>query len=279
MLKQAYLRPFRCLVNIRGSIIIRRQCITGGLAATRSFQTLNTSREEKSANVTTDISSDATHPTIYAPSPSIDEKDDAVAKNPEQDSSNIMADTPPSEDKGSSRKTKAPTPSDFDLESLRNRFRELSLQSFSMVRQRADEFTVNTAKNFTQLGAHLNKVTGYEEIENLKRRVIEQGESLAPSVSSRDLFSISENKIESARETARRAKQAYDEAVIQRSNSQKEVNDLLHRKASWGAAERDRITTLIIQEHECDQRESQTKAAVIAAEDAVDRTFSELLVP
>jgi sensitive to high expression protein 9 len=43
------------------------------------------------------------------------------------------------------------------------------------VRTRADEFTSTTKTTLSQLGFHLNKMTGYEEIEALKRRVVEQG--------------------------------------------------------------------------------------------------------
>lgn len=93
-----------------------------------------------------------------------------------------------------------------------------------------------------------------------------------------DAYSITENKIEAAREAARQAKKTYDDAVLQRSGSQREVNDLLHRKAGWNDADRARFTTLVLQEHEYDQAESLAKATVIAAEDAVDREFSDLSV-
>lgn len=43
------------------------------------------------------------------------------------------------------------------------------------VRSRADEFTSTTKSTLSQLGLQLNKVTGYEEIEALKRQVVEQG--------------------------------------------------------------------------------------------------------
>lgn len=93
-----------------------------------------------------------------------------------------------------------------------------------------------------------------------------------------DAYSNAENKIEAAREAARQAKKTYDDAVLQRSGSQREVNDLLHRKAGWNDADRARFTTLVLQEHEYDQAESLAKATVIAAEDAVDREFSDLSV-
>jgi hypothetical protein len=65
--------------------------------------------------------------------------------------------------------------SSFDLDALRSRFKELSDRSAVAVRRRADDFTAKTGSTFSQLGSHLNRVTGYEEIESLKRRVVEQG--------------------------------------------------------------------------------------------------------
>lgn len=63
----------------------------------------------------------------------------------------------------------------FDLEALRTRFRELSDHSAVAVRRKADAFTAKTSSTFSQLGSHLNRVTGYEEIEALKLLVAKQG--------------------------------------------------------------------------------------------------------
>ncbi|KAJ7725378.1 Mdm33 family-domain-containing protein [Mycena metata] len=103
-------------------------------------------------------------------------------------------------------------------------------------------------------------MTGYEEIEALKRRVVEQ-----------------ETLINEAREAARAAKTAYDLAVVQRSNSQRDINDLLQRKSTWNQADIARFTTLIPQDHEFEQREAQARAAVHDAEEAVEREFTELM--
>ena len=42
------------------------------------------------------------------------------------------------------------------------------------MRQRGDEFTARVARTFAQLGSELNRVTGYGEIEALKRKVVEK---------------------------------------------------------------------------------------------------------
>ncbi|KAJ7163270.1 Mdm33 family-domain-containing protein [Mycena filopes] len=143
---------------------------------------------------------------------------------------------------------------------LQNRVRRWTDKTAIAVRTRADEFTSTTKTTFSQLGLHLNKMTGYEEIEALKRRVVEQ-----------------ETLINEARDAARAAKTAYDMAVVQRSNSQRDINDLLQRKSTWNQADIARFTTLIPQDHEFEQRETQARAAVHDAEEAVEREFTELM--
>jgi sensitive to high expression protein 9 len=58
---------------------------------------------------------------------------------------------------------------------LKERIRQWTDKSAIVVRTRADEFTSSTKSTLSQLGLHLNKMTGYEEIEALKRQVVEQG--------------------------------------------------------------------------------------------------------
>ncbi|KAF8208657.1 Mdm33 family-domain-containing protein [Mycena galopus ATCC 62051] len=143
---------------------------------------------------------------------------------------------------------------------LKERMRQWADQSAIAVRTRADEFTSTTRSTLSQLGLHLNKMTGYEEIEALKRQVVEQ-----------------ETRILEARNAARSAKTAYDIAVVQRANSQREVNDLLQRKSNWNQADIARFTTLVPQDHTFEQEEAQARAAVHGAEEAVEREFTELM--
>ena len=63
----------------------------------------------------------------------------------------------------------------YDLDFVKQRLREWSGQAAITVRNRADDFTANTKTTLSQLGLHLNKVTGYEAIEALKRDVVNQG--------------------------------------------------------------------------------------------------------
>ncbi|KAI0061649.1 hypothetical protein BV25DRAFT_1805340 [Artomyces pyxidatus] len=128
------------------------------------------------------------------------------------------------------------------------------------LRQQTDTLVARLSSSFSQLGGKINSVTGYQEIEALKRRVVEQ-----------------EARINASRKASRDAKVAYEEAVQQRSNSQREVNELLQRKSMWSDADVSRFTALVRQDHLYEQEEARAKDAVAATEDDVEREFSELM--
>ena len=80
-----------------------------------------------------------------------------------------------------------------------------------------------------------------------------------------------------ARQAARDAKLAYEQSVVQRSNSQREVNELLQRKSIWTDGDVGRFTTLVRQDHLYEQEEQRAKAAVDETENAVEREFTDLM--
>jgi sensitive to high expression protein 9 len=70
----------------------------------------------------------------------------------------------------------------YDLDIIKERVRDwmtLATAAFKQqsdeLRQRTDYLTQTTSTKFFQLGSQLNRVTGYEQIEALKQRVVEQG--------------------------------------------------------------------------------------------------------
>jgi sensitive to high expression protein 9 len=65
--------------------------------------------------------------------------------------------------------------------------------------------------------------------------------------------------------------------MAQRAQSQREVNDLLSRKSSWGDSDVSRFTTLVRQDHIFEQEEVRAKDAAAKAEDTVEREFSALM--
>ncbi|KAH8114595.1 Mdm33 family-domain-containing protein [Phellopilus nigrolimitatus] len=123
-----------------------------------------------------------------------------------------------------------------------------------------DDFSAAAQVTFHRLGGRLNEVTGYHEIESLKKLVAEN-----------------EHKMHEIREQTRAAKSAYEDAVSRRSNSQREVNDLLQRKSSWTDADVSRFTQLVRQDHLVEQEEVRAKAVAESADDAVERQFNELM--
>ncbi|KAF8500966.1 mitochondrial distribution and morphology family 33, partial [Russula emetica] len=138
--------------------------------------------------------------------------------------------------------------------------RRWSEQNSIAFRQRTDSLIARLATSFARLGGEINKVTGYDEIEALKRQVVSQ-----------------EARISASRKAARDAKESYEEAVQKRSDSQREVNSLLERKSMWSDTDVSRFTVLVRQDHALEQKESQVKVAVAQTEDEVDREFSALM--
>lgn len=72
-----------------------------------------------------------------------------------------------------------PTPhkeaSKFAVHDVKQRVHEWSNDATVSFRSKADAWTDSTKVVFSKLGAELNKVTGYEAIETMKRQVGEQG--------------------------------------------------------------------------------------------------------
>lgn len=81
-------------------------------------------------------------------------------------------------------------------------------------------------------GQTLNEVTGYKAIEALKLSI----EKL-------------EDEVLEARAEVREAKRHYSDAISERSNSQREVNELLQRKNNWTPVDVNRFTELYRNDH------------------------------
>lgn len=88
-------------------------------------------------------------------------------------SASVSEDTPatpqPSTSPPSSLETIIP------VDEFKVKLRTLSESAAIAIRERADRYTATAATTFAQLGRELNKVTGYGEIESLKRQVADQG--------------------------------------------------------------------------------------------------------
>ncbi|ORX35912.1 Mdm33 family-domain-containing protein, partial [Kockovaella imperatae] len=105
----------------------------------------------------------------------------------------------------------------------------------------------------------INQVTGYDEVERLKKMVVD-----------------AENSLDESRQAARQAKEAYDSAVHSRSTAQQQVNNLLERKHSWTDTDVSAFTNLVRQDHSSSSNVTTTSAALRDAERRVDTAFSDL---
>lgn len=65
--------------------------------------------------------------------------------------------------------------------------------------------------------------------------------------------------------------------MIRRSNSQREVNELLQRKHTWTDADVGRFTVLVREDHSYEQAEARAKEGVKVADGDVERELKELL--
>ncbi len=61
------------------------------------------------------------------------------------------------------------------VEDVQSIIRRWSERQFIGLRQRTDILVARLATSFTRLGGEINRVTGYDEIESLKRQVVSQG--------------------------------------------------------------------------------------------------------
>ena len=79
--------------------------------------------------------------------------------------------SPSTPSSSSSLKSREPT----GVEDVQSIIRGWSERQFIGLRQRTDSLVARLATSFTRLGGEINRVTGYDEIESLKRQVVSQG--------------------------------------------------------------------------------------------------------
>ncbi|WVF67531.1 hypothetical protein IAT40_002287 [Kwoniella sp. CBS 6097] len=134
------------------------------------------------------------------------------------------------------------------------------LEWSSSVLSHSKRVAKDTERKLVELGLKVNQMTGYQEVERLKGLVFAK-----------------EDNLQSLREAARSAKEAYDQAVASRSSAQRDVNTLLERKHSWTDSDVSRFTSLVRADHASTHAVSSTSIALKEAELAVDKAFSELM--
>lgn len=108
-------------------------------------------------------------------------------------------------------------------------------------------------------GQRLNDLTGYSGIEALKNQIEEQ-----------------ERKVSDSLQQVRDAKRAYETSIRVRSESQKEVNELLQRKNTWSSPDLERFTTLFRDDHSNSQNEEAAQKSLAEAEINADQSRTDL---
>ncbi|KAF9928667.1 sensitivity to high expression protein she9 [Linnemannia zychae] len=111
-----------------------------------------------------------------------------------------------------------------------------------------------------QLSEHLNNFTGYNAINDLKHKVTTHG-----------------TQLDAARGSLVKAKQAYEDAIKTRSDTQKAINDLLQRKHLWSPNDVIRFTDLYRSEHANEQAELKCKQEYKQAESNVEEKSRRLM--
>lgn len=98
-------------------------------------------------------------------------------------------------------------------------------------------------------GQTLNEFTGYSSIEHLKKSIESQ-----------------EKLLKECREDVRKRKEAYANAINNRSDSQREVNELLQRKHAWNPVDLERFTELYRNDHANQHAEAEAERMLSEAE-------------
>lgn len=125
--------------------------------------------------------------------------------------------------------------------------------------KKTTEFLDRTQLKMMAVLQRVNDVSGYSEIEKLKKRIAKAEEDAKIS-----------------RDVRESASAAYQQAVTERSASQREVNELLQRKHDWNSQDLERFTQLFREDHLVEQRVQQTKAASLESEAHYDACQAQL---
>lgn len=130
---------------------------------------------------------------------------------------------------------------------------------YSNARQRFSYFMDNFQSHVFIASRRLNDLTGYTGIEALKKDIEKQ-----------------EGHVRDARQAVRHAREAYSSAIDNRSATQREVNDLLHRKHAWSPNDLERFTSLYRSDHANEQAEQKAHEDLSKAEAQYEEASTKL---
>ncbi|KIY04139.1 uncharacterized protein Z520_00831 [Fonsecaea multimorphosa CBS 102226] len=130
---------------------------------------------------------------------------------------------------------------------------------YTDLQQRFGHFMDNFQTHVFTASRRLNDLTGYSGIEALKTDIEHQ-----------------ESVVQECRAAVKNARERYTEAIAKRSTTQREVNDLLHRKHTWSPADLERFTSLYRSDHANEQAESAAQKEVSDAEARYEEASTKL---
>ncbi|KAI8380808.1 Mdm33 family-domain-containing protein [Blakeslea trispora] len=151
------------------------------------------------------------------------------------------------------------------VEQLQNEIRPRLAPYLAKLNQTSEQLKrltldVHDSKEAIQRASKLiNELTGYQHIEAVKEKVTQQA-----------------NLFESARDQVQTAKKAYESAIETRSNTQRNINELLQRKHLWTSEDVTRFTELYRLEHQHVQAEVMARENHQACEKQMDREYMAL---
>ena len=105
-----------------------------------------------------------------------------------------------------------------------------------------------------------NSLTGYEEIDRLKHKVIQ-----------------AERQYSEHRKLLWDSRQQYEKALQQRSQCQRDINNLLQRKHTWSSSDVNKFTELYSQEHALERSELELRRLFEQAEKQLEESHSKML--
>jgi sensitive to high expression protein 9, mitochondrial len=117
----------------------------------------------------------------------------------------------------------------------------------------------NVQSNIFTASQRLNDLTGYSGIEALKKSIEKQ-----------------EELVSTTRQAVKAARSAYTSAVAMRSDTQREVNDLLQRKHNWSPSDLERFTSLYRSDHANEQAEQRAHDELGQREKAAEEASNAL---
>ncbi|KIW60132.1 hypothetical protein PV05_00373 [Exophiala xenobiotica] len=130
---------------------------------------------------------------------------------------------------------------------------------YSQMRKRFSDFMDNFQTHVFVASRRLNDLTGYSGIEELKNEIEHQ-----------------ESVVQGSRRAVKEARSRYSDAIATRSQTQREVNDLLHRKHTWSATDLERFTSLYRSDHANEQAEAAAQKDVQDAEARYEEASTKL---